>query len=81
MAVVSDLDPGRPHAVQLLGRRLVLWRDGGGAWRASEDRCPHRSAGAATLPTQSVINVFICPVVSLWSLPQELHYQRPKIIK
>lgn len=54
MAVVSDLDPGRPHAVQLLGRRLVLWRDGGGAWRASEDRCPHRSATAATVSTAAL---------------------------
>ena len=44
LAVVGDLDPARPHGVQLLGRQLVLWRDGGGAWRAMADRCPHRLA-------------------------------------
>jgi len=41
---VADLDPARPTAAQLLGRRLVLWRDGGGAWRAMADQCPHRLA-------------------------------------
>lgn len=44
LAVVGDLDPARPHGVQLLGRQLVLWRDGGGVWRAMADRCPHRLA-------------------------------------
>ena len=71
MAVASDLDPSRPHAVQLLGRRLVLWRDGGGAWRASEDRCPHRCAGAATalaaalgcFSTEGLFN--ICTIIGL----------------
>lgn len=24
------------------GKDLVLWRDGGGTWRAFEDACPHR---------------------------------------
>eukprot|EP00803_Ostreobium_quekettii_P002555 evm.model.scf_16.11 EVM.evm.TU.scf_16.11 scf_16:132540-135565(+) len=28
----------------LLGRRIVVWRDGGGQWRACEDACPHRLA-------------------------------------
>ncbi|KAK9843752.1 hypothetical protein WJX81_004916 [Elliptochloris bilobata] len=44
LAVVADLDPARPHGVQLLGRRLVLWRSGDGVWRATEDCCPHRLA-------------------------------------
>jgi len=44
LAAVDDLDATRPHAAQLLGRRLVLWRDGGGDWRAFEDLCPHRRA-------------------------------------
>lgn len=44
LAIAADLVPGRPHAVELLGQPLVLWRDGEGEWRAFEDRCPHRLA-------------------------------------
>ena len=42
VAFVRDLDPTRPTPVELLGQRLVLWRDGAGAWRCFQDRCPHR---------------------------------------
>jgi phenylpropionate dioxygenase-like ring-hydroxylating dioxygenase large terminal subunit len=42
VAVVDFLDPSRPYAMQLLGKDIVLWRDGGGKWRCFEDRCPHR---------------------------------------
>ena len=31
-----------PLAVRVLSNDLVLWRDGTGAVRAFEDRCPHR---------------------------------------
>ncbi|KAI8471131.1 MAG: hypothetical protein J3K34DRAFT_239010 [Monoraphidium minutum] len=41
---LGSIDPSRPHALELLGRKLVLWRDGGGAWRCHEDACPHRLA-------------------------------------
>ncbi len=34
----------RPLAVRLLGRDLVLWRDGAGALQAWIDRCPHRGS-------------------------------------
>ncbi|MEQ8538987.1 MAG: Rieske 2Fe-2S domain-containing protein [Coleofasciculus sp. D1-CHI-01] len=44
MAVVEFLDPSRPHPIQLLGKDLVLWRDGSGQWRCFEDACPHRLA-------------------------------------
>ena len=44
LAFIEDLDPGRPHAAELLGKRLVLWRDAQQQWRAFEDRCPHRLA-------------------------------------
>jgi nitrite reductase/ring-hydroxylating ferredoxin subunit len=47
------MDPGRPHAITILGRDLVLWRDQQGDWRAFEDLCPHRLAplsGAASPP-------------------------------
>ncbi|HIK07836.1 MAG TPA: Rieske 2Fe-2S domain-containing protein [Trichormus sp. M33_DOE_039] len=44
VAVVEFLDPSRPHAMQLLGKDIVLWQDGGGKWRCFEDFCPHRLA-------------------------------------
>ncbi|MGB7413823.1 MAG: Rieske 2Fe-2S domain-containing protein [Thermosynechococcaceae cyanobacterium] len=42
LAVVELLDPKTPHAVQLLGKDLVLWRDGAEQWHCFEDACPHR---------------------------------------
>lgn len=33
-----------PYACDLLGERMVLWRDGEGQWRCFEDKCPHRLA-------------------------------------
>ncbi len=44
VAVVDYLDPSCPHAVQLLGKNMVLWRDGSQKWRCFEDFCPHRLA-------------------------------------
>jgi len=44
VAVVEYLDPSRPHAMQILGKDVVLWRDGTGKWRCFEDACPHRLA-------------------------------------
>jgi len=44
VAVLRDLDARRPTGVQLLGQELVVWRDGSGAWRAAQDKCPHRLA-------------------------------------
>jgi len=44
IAVVDFLDPSRPHAMQLLGKDIVLWRDGSRQWRCFEDFCPHRLA-------------------------------------
>jgi phenylpropionate dioxygenase-like ring-hydroxylating dioxygenase large terminal subunit len=44
VAVVDFLDPSRPHAMQLLGKDIVLWRDGSSKWRCFEDFCPHRLA-------------------------------------
>lgn len=44
VAVVDYLDSSRPHAMQLLGTDIVLWRDGSGKWRCFEDACPHRLA-------------------------------------
>jgi len=43
--VLESIDPERPHALQLLGKQLVLWRDGQGKWQCMEDACPHRCAG------------------------------------
>ncbi len=44
VAVVDFLDPSRPHAMQLLGKDIVLWRDGSSKWCCFEDFCPHRLA-------------------------------------
>ncbi|KAG2439644.1 hypothetical protein HXX76_004994 [Chlamydomonas incerta] len=44
VAVVECLDASRPHPFTLMGKDLVLWRDGAGVWRAFEDACPHRLA-------------------------------------
>eukprot|EP00903_Cladosiphon_okamuranus_P022582 g20777.t1 len=40
---LKDTDPGRAHAVQLLGKSLVVWRDKEERWTAFDDRCPHRA--------------------------------------
>ena len=56
----EDMDPSRPHAITLLGRDLVLWRDQQGDWRAFEDICPHRLAplsGAARGHLRSSLSV------------------------
>jgi phenylpropionate dioxygenase-like ring-hydroxylating dioxygenase large terminal subunit len=44
VAVVEFLDPTKPHAFQLLGKNVVLWRDGNQQWRCFVDACPHRLA-------------------------------------
>ena len=44
VAVIDDLDPKRPHAIQLLGKSLVIWRDRNQEWQCFEDACPHRLA-------------------------------------
>ena len=44
LAFVEYLDPKVPHPVELLGQRLVLWRDAQHRWRCFEDKCPHRLA-------------------------------------
>ena len=44
VAVSDFLDVERPHAIQVLGKHLVLWRDASQTWRCFEDACPHRLA-------------------------------------
>lgn len=44
VAVVDFLDSSRPHAMQLLGKNIVLWKDASVKWRCFEDACPHRLA-------------------------------------
>ncbi len=44
VAESTDVVDARPHAATLLGERLVVWRDAGGAVVAAPDRCPHRQA-------------------------------------
>jgi nitrite reductase/ring-hydroxylating ferredoxin subunit len=38
---VDSLPEDRPWAVTILGRDLVIWKDGEGQWRAFDDACPH----------------------------------------
>ena len=42
VAVVDHIDSSRPYPLQLLGKNLVLWKDGSGKWSCFEDVCPHR---------------------------------------
>ena len=42
IAVPEYLDPKRPHPLTILGKRVVVWQDGSGAWRCFDDACPHR---------------------------------------
>ena len=42
VGVAEHLDSSHPHAIQLLGRDLVLWKDGLNKWRCFDDACPHR---------------------------------------
>ena len=45
MLCAVTTDASRPHACQVLGRDLVLWRDPlKGSWHANDDACPHRLA-------------------------------------
>ncbi|GAB4823559.1 hypothetical protein N2152v2_010605 [Parachlorella kessleri] len=45
VGAVHNLDKTRPHALTLLGKNLVIWKDGTtGQWNCLEDRCPHRAA-------------------------------------
>ncbi|CAI5479815.1 unnamed protein product [Closterium sp. Yama58-4] len=42
VGVIADMDASRPHALTVVGRPLVLWRDASHTWRAFLDHCPHR---------------------------------------
>ena len=44
VALLDYLDPKMPHPLELLGERLVLWRDAKQRWCCFEDKCPHRLA-------------------------------------
>ena len=37
VAVADFLDRSRPHAIQLLGKDLVLWQDNANRWHCFED--------------------------------------------
>ena len=39
-----EIKDSRPYGAKLLGRKLVLWRDGSGQIKCLEDFCPHRGA-------------------------------------
>ena len=43
----SMLKANGPEPIKLLGRDLVLWKDGAGEWRCTDGICPHRLAPLA----------------------------------
>ena len=67
------LRPDAPNAAQLLGTRLVLWRDGGGVWRAHEDVCPHRCIPSN--PTRKIED-YQCVCYNLHRHVLQLHHKR-----
>ena len=42
VAVIDLLDPSKPHPTTLLGKDVVVWKDGDEEWNVFEDKCPHR---------------------------------------
>lgn len=59
--VLESIDPDRPHAVELLGRQLVLWKDGAGAWQCMEDACPHRWVLCMSCNTWPCFHMMLLP--------------------
>lgn len=55
VAFLDYLDPKVPYPVELLGERLVLWRDAKQHWRCFEDKCPHRLAPLSGMTPSSCI--------------------------
>lgn len=56
---LRDVDPKNPYPFTLLGRKMVLWRNGEGEWCCLDDRCAHRqiplSRGRASLRDGSLM--------------------------
>ena len=42
LVITDHLPTDRPTAHKLMGKELVVWRDGQGEWSVMEDSCPHR---------------------------------------
>lgn len=59
-AAEEHLDPAKPHRVTLMGRELVLWRDGSGTWHAQDDACPHRLAALSEGFVDTANNQIVC---------------------
>ena len=49
LAITDHLPTDRPTAHKLMGKELVVWRDGQGDWSVMEDSCPHRWGATAVL--------------------------------
>ena len=58
-AMPSAMVDAGPQPFTLLGKRLVLWRDGDGRYAAMEDRCCHRSAALSKGWVDG--NCIVCP--------------------
>lgn len=44
VTMAAALDPSRPNPIELLDKKLVLWRDSSSSWSCLEDQCAHRCA-------------------------------------
>jgi hypothetical protein len=73
--VLDSIDPSRPHAVELLGKQLVLWRSGDAAatatagpagssstqhWQCFENACPHRCSDSKDLGLEQTLVCIPC---------------------
>ena len=72
-----------PHPKELLGVRLVLWRNAQGAWSCFEDRCPHRlaplSGNVASRRASGLLHALVrggIPNTIAWQF-QLLHWSSP----
>lgn len=60
VAVEEELDPKLPHAMRLLGKELVLWRERSGSWRCFQDACPHRMVPLSEGRIDTDSNTLMC---------------------
>lgn len=66
VALAKDLDTHKPNAIKLLGKDLVLWKDGDSEWRCFNDVCPHRLVCIAWLSLMKQYFLSIAHVSMAW---------------
>jgi len=58
-----------PTPVQLLGQRLVLWRDAEQQWRCFADVCPHRMAPLSGVTSGDTLPRPVQAIYALHTMP------------